>query len=889
MRRRRPDTAGMVALYVAATLTCASAQEDYGTRLGVQRGGEVSFAPYGPGVLFDALDPTIKKWHVPQELYNEYQWKQWEYSNYARQHYQRYVDINLEGDYYYDLFGSFVSRGWQIFSNSQTQPLQFGSTLFKSDKFNQWFSRLAVASDQKGQYFYALTIGEELRSTLTPMTFSKPRWDGVQFDVATDRYHGTLLYSRLSSTGRGQGGDSDLPRTNLTTLMGGRATAQIGDFAAVGAHFVNTHQSNTLVDGFEGNPIAGSLTIDQNQTVSFVEIVLRDDSPEDGTGGAAFFPAGSDIIITYLDGSADRGKDIRFEPSILGGFIQAGFRAADGTEEIRILYDFETPAFVNRASGAKEEIETVAFELTVGNDYQVWMTSNRQLNRKGESVLLLVAQAEGNVQDNTNLRLLEFEYGLPTATQIVGGTVEFTDVLGFDLYGEYDLSLEYRRYPNVTTTSHSTSAGIRGDRAHEAWMLNLSKVDYPWFFYSEAYSMDPLYNTRSFITGAAGEIDYEDERRHVVELVDDNDDQDRFPDLARADNLSGDRKVFPGWDENNDFIPDFNQNDNRITANRVPDYEEAFLRHNVDRPDFLFGVDMNNNVWIDRFENDEEPDYPYSKDHRGVNAYAGYHLTPHARFTLGHVREGLISSTQRNHTWYGMVSLDQGVPRWGRFRALQMVKLARDDIPDDLLQWFPDLTIRDGQQRRVEDPMLAPNTWITSTWLGNDFSRGLFKLSNYVKYEHYHQRDDAATRSAYGLDRANDYFFGLINKASYRHDMGIAWLEPRWKSEFRRQTYGVLAAGKERVVTEIFGCLFGAPVLRRSEVQAGVEYSYFNDLLNDSNDFRGTVVGAQFVNRSPYLGYNLTTQVGMKVDRKDFRGQDARTFTQGFITMFAGL
>ena len=79
---------------LAATADRVSAQ-DYGTRLGAQRGGEVSFAPYGPGVLFDALDPAVRKWYVPQELYNEYRWKQWEYTNYARDHYQRYVDISL--------------------------------------------------------------------------------------------------------------------------------------------------------------------------------------------------------------------------------------------------------------------------------------------------------------------------------------------------------------------------------------------------------------------------------------------------------------------------------------------------------------------------------------------------------------------------------------------------------------------------------------------------------------------------------------------------------------------------------------------------------------------------------------------------------------------------
>ena len=135
-RRKRYIAPVAVVLVLIATLGPSLAQ-DYGTRLGVQRGGAVSFAPYGPGVLFDALDPAVKKWYVPQELYNEYRWKQWEYSNYARQHYRRYVNIDLEGDYFYDLFGNFVTRGWLIFTNSQTQPLQFGNSLIKARRFEQ--------------------------------------------------------------------------------------------------------------------------------------------------------------------------------------------------------------------------------------------------------------------------------------------------------------------------------------------------------------------------------------------------------------------------------------------------------------------------------------------------------------------------------------------------------------------------------------------------------------------------------------------------------------------------------------------------------------------------------------------------------------------------------
>ena len=867
--------------------------QEYGSRLGtVQRGGEVSFHPRGAGVLFGALDPAQRRWYVPQELFNEYRWRQWEYSNYAREHFQRYVNIVQEGDSFYDLYGNYITRGWVIFNNSQTQPQQFGSSILKSNRFREWFSGVLISADAKGQNYYALTMGDALRTTLTPMTFSKPRWDGIQFDYAADKYQGTIIYSRISQPGGTSTNDIEALATNTTSLIGGRFTTQVGDFATVGLTSVNSHQANTIIDGFAGNPITGELTLDQNNTISAIEIVLRDDSPEDGVGGAAFFPAGSDIIITYLDGTVDRGKQIRFEPVIEGGFVREGFLSADGTEEIRLRYDFDSPAFISRASASKEDIKKVKFRLVLGNDYQVWVTSDRQLNQSDVSVLILRAQAEGNVQDNTNLQVVSFEYGLPTATQIWGGTLELDKVFGFDFYGEYDLSYSYTKYPNVsidaTEKDHSTWSGIQGDRAAPAWVINLSRAAYPWFVFAEAYSMDPRYNTRTFTTLSSGFIDYEDKRAHVLELVEDNDDQDQFPDTVRKDWRSGDQQVYPGWDENGDFISDFNQNDNRSLTNSIPDYDEPFLRHNVDRPEFLFGVDMNNNGWIDRFENDELPDYPYKKDHRGYNIYFGLHLSPEIRVTLGALREALISSNQKNQSRYALFTLDRDTATWGHWRLFNMLKSVEDDIPDDLLQWLPNANIRTGESTKIEDPLIGRDTWINSLWLGNDYKLSGFKVSNYLKYDFYHQRLSQNERAPLGL-RERDFFFGLINKASYRLDLGRLWIEPRWKSEFRYQSIDLTSTDKRRELTELGGLILGFPLLAHTGVQAGLEFSRFDDFENDINDFNGVVSAVQFSNDSAYLGYQLTTQMGLQIDRRKAKGKSASIITQSFLTVYAGI
>ena len=370
--------------------------------------------------------------------------------------------------------------------------------------------------------------------------------------------------------------------------------------------------------------------------------------------------------------------------------------------------------------------------------------------------------------------------------------------------------------------------------------------------------------------------------------VADNDDQDRFADTIRMDTRNGDNAVFPGWDENNDFISDFNQNDNRILTNSTPDYEEAFLRHDVDRPEFLFGIDMNNNIWIDRFENDDEPDYPYRKDHRGFNLYAGGHVNPEIRVMAGMLREELISADRKNITKYLLFTMDKDTPEWGRFRFFESLKSVEDNIPDDLLQWLPGALLRTGEGTLIEDPLIAPDTWINSLWAGHDYQRGGFRSKNFVKYEFFRQRLGKEQRTLLSL-RKQDYFFGLINKAGYRFDLGALQIEPRWKSEYRKQTFDLFSREEREELAQIGGFIMSIPVLGHTRFQTGLELTFSNDFVRDSNDFSGIAWAAQFTNVSAYQGYTLTMQGGLKIDRKDFKAQESETITQSFLTFYAGL
>ena len=901
-------------LLLGAVVEHLPAQEDFGSRLGVRRGGEVFYDPMGPGVLFDALDPAVKKWYVPQELFNEYQWRQQDYTNYARRKYERYVSTTQEGDYFYDLYGNYITRGQMIYDWSIAAPQTAGSSLFKTNYFGSWFASVVIASDQKGQYAYALTIGDRIRTTLTPMTFSKPSFAGIQLDLATDKYEATFLASRPSAPGQvetAQTTSTSRFRSNDTNLIGGRGTVQVGDFVKLGATYVNAFNAQTKGQAFTGNPFKGTLTEGQNNAdVTRIEVRLSDDSPEDGLGGAAFFQ--EEMIITTVEGERISNRRrigesniLDFGPSVQGGFRREGFLAADGNEVIVLVYDLEGPQYRNSFGPQPEQIQSIEFLLLLANDYRIDVTSNRQLNANGQPVLLSegiperTVRADGNVQDGSNQGFVEVKYGLPVANEIFGLTLDISDVGGFYFSGEYDRSRQHFRYPRRSQTdvtqhrAHHTSA--------DAWFLNAYKREYPYYGFGEVYSVDPDYSTTTFLAGTqndAADINYDDATRFVYEFVDDNDDQDRNPDWLRA-NFSQDRRVFPGFDENNDFINDFNQNDTEFRNNTVPDFEEPFLRYASDRPEFLFGVDMNNNGIIDRFENDNLPDYLYKRDRRGYNVYVGSHLGPEARLTVGRLDERQLADERSNTTSYLLFAYDKDFAGRGRVQLYNNYRRVQDDIRDDVIEWV----VREGSRGDLvpyRDPLPLRDGWANTAYLGYNYQGDRISFKNRFKWEIFDQTDFAARPIEQQDIRETASFFGVLNKIAYTFDLGIVKFQPRWKSEFQRQRPSLRVDTQARVATtelrELWSLVLRVPILSRTELQTGFEYllvEQFREELEDNllrSDRNELVYALQFTNNVDYQGYNLWTQAGFRVSRIDRASADkARTETAMFVTVFAGL
>ena len=69
---------------------------------------------------------------------------------------------SLEGDVFYDGFGSLITRGWLIYDWRQVQPrIAESSQIFKASQYMRWFNRQLLAVDSKGDYSFSILVGDE--------------------------------------------------------------------------------------------------------------------------------------------------------------------------------------------------------------------------------------------------------------------------------------------------------------------------------------------------------------------------------------------------------------------------------------------------------------------------------------------------------------------------------------------------------------------------------------------------------------------------------------------------------------------------------------------------------------------------------------------------------
>ncbi len=842
--------------------------------------------------------PQMHKWYGLRFLPETYA-RPWYYTDtqYAQQYYSRYINRQLEGREFFDTFGRSLGLGWQVYTWTQDQPGSRGSRIDKKRRFagggvggigfnvyTGFFGNLVIAAEKGRQGAWSLMVGDEISTYFTPLTFAKPRFNGVRLDWAGDWLTSTLILSRPSQP-------DDQERTNATHLLGGHARFQAGPQATLGLTYVNAHNVQTQEEFNEGNPLSGALTSNQNQPLEKLWVRVRDDSPGKGLVGARV--AGYEIVLSDTNGRQVRGQELGFAPRVTGGLAQDSRLVAQDGEGILIEYDLAALQAQGFDTGA---LEAVQVELALANDYRVEVASNLQTDGERfnpEIVFLPVERALGNVQDNTNARVLSIDYGLPVANELLGLDWNLVEWRGLTAQGEVVLNRRHRRYPNPLRSSHHQ----RVDQEGAAYL----QVAYQWqplSFYGEGFALGQGYSTAYWLADADGRLSYKNPIPQIFEFVDDDDDQDRRPEWQRPFSPAWKEVAWPGYDENQDFRNDYDQN-----ANLLPDYEEPFLRWAADRPEFLFGMDLNHNGWSDRFENDDLPDYPYRADHRGFNAYLQARLSPEFRLLVGRQEFGLRTGDGHTSSWYSLAAFDGPVRSLGRLRLFAHGARVRDDIPDPLIQWFQPLNAP-GVMRQVRDLLPGRDAWKLLGYADLDQRLGGgLRLQHRAKIEQW--RPQARDPDL----RANAGFAGLMDKLSWQLPLGMSFLEPRWKSECRRERpfNSRLPASTSLEQTAIV--LFTQPLLAEhtqvgyfpgrgrqlfsTELQLGVERSWFW-LLDGTreevvSDYSSWTWVAQVSNRTAYQGYMLVTRLGMEVQTRQAADQPAPRNSQVFLSVNAGL
>ena len=883
--------------------------------------------PWGSNIIIpqsetfetDYVSPTVHKWYSPRYISETYM-HSWYSSktNYAFNHYKRYLNRLLEGEEHFDNFGNRLGRGWLVYNWEQEQPGPRGSSIDKNlgglsslrlqgnqrPAYRDFFSRLVIASDQRRDGSYRLMVGDEIFTRLTPLTFYKPRFNGVRLDYAGDLRKATLLLARPSNP-------DEESQTNSTTMMAGHLEFDLGDRLKLGATYVNAHNVVTQKEFDEGNPLHGVLTTSQNQTLDKIYIRIRDDSPGKGSVGATL--AGFDIVMVDTSGRQFRGSEVGFLPSIEGGILQGGRLFARDEESIVLEYDLGRFDIEQIQS---KDLRRVWIELSVANDYRIETASDLQTDgerRNPEIVYLTSERARGNVQDNTNTSIRRIDYGLPTASELIGFDWNLFDWQGFSFRGEWVINRRFLRYPNPAIHDH-----FEYFETATAGYLDAFFQRGPWSLRAEFFEMEDSYSTFYWLSSQSGRIRYKSPIPHVYEFVDDDDDLNGLTEwqrpffvnwgsdtAQRIDTIQSDRRevAWPGLDENGDFINDHNQN-----RNFLPDYEEPFLRFRSDRPEFLFGLDMNHNGVVDRFENDTLPDYPYKKDHRGYNAFLTVEIIPGLQWHLGKQNMRLISGDGKTHSSYYVATWKHNLGRGGRLRLASHGARVRDTIADDLRQWDQP---QDAPGRMVDVRDLLPgrNALKNSLYADVDHLIGpSIRFFHRFKWD-WTQQFENSSLSRLRDARKTSYFFGVINKAEWSIPVGLGVLEPRWKSEYRRVMPYSNRDFEYEKLEQMAVLIWTQPLLAENvgvsyfpkygrqlfstELQIGIEASRswmlknaLTDRFREGTWWTGVV---QLQNRTAYQGYKVVTRMGMQSQWRRHKAASVQQTSVFFLTINASL
>ena len=595
-----------------------------------------------------------------------------------------------------------------------------------------------------------------------------------------------------------------------------------------------------------------------------------------------------------------------------------------------------------------ESIQSVEVHLAMANDYRVELSEMDMAGSANTGVrshyrdkyrygtyFRTIDRADGNPQDG-NVKIVKVKSGVPTGLNLysvnANGVYE-----GFKINAEYSRSRSFFQFasgearPRVGLESLSINAlrredlkGQRSSLSDDAFFLTVERDFERFSFGSEVFSVGPLYTTelRTFIGRdeldvSGNPVAYNNTLIH--RLVEDNDDDDRYPDSWYSRGPSSQQGqsdvdgIFPGLDEDNDGIPDTNKD-----FDALPDHLEPFLMYAADPQIYDYGLDLNHNDFIDARENDTDADLPYDRDLSGIHLYGSFLLHPGLNLSLGSMRGSRVAGDEPNDYTYARVSLRRDDPTLGRFFSEASVERIEDGVPDSLSTYSDRvLTLAEqfdldfaGLQRNIQiapfleeirvDPLLFRNsTWYRLFGDARWQSIAGLNMRNKVKFE---LNDQHGGRLFDGTSQQSDSRkrWTMVHKIDYTWDLTSRWsLFTGYKFRYRKEWQESLVSASVHERHSIPLAKLEYRLTKRTRFQLGLQgigslapYTV-TDLVNPEIDFEQTDMVLMATNDSQYFGYLVTTTFGLNNRKKEFSDASVgafgdEDFVSAFIRVFIG-
>lgn len=615
-----------------------------------------------------------------------------------------------------------------------------------------------------------------------------------------------------------------------------------------------------------------------------------------------------------------RGKDVsaatnlegllhlfQLEPS--GEVLQA-----DGDDQLVYLFDISQEPFV----------ESVALEVVLANDYRVDVATlidedvraPKRHTQFKTTYYHTALRAKGNVQDRSNLQPVRLEVGENTALLTYSVDAHLS-LVGMEVHGEVARSRRYSRYPAEAAETPIFERGARSNEKGMAYFVNATRNLARGLVGLEYFSMRPDFTTelRHHLLpeepGSQIHIDGVRNRTMYWQLVQDNDDSDRFTDTRVGQPLghipdgstTDPDGVFPGRDEDRDGIPDTNRN-----FNSLPDYAEPFLMFDVEPNEYVYGLDRNHNDEPDFREDDLRPDYPYFPDHRGYHYFLQVGTGFGWSASAGRFAVEEIAGDGRDRSTYALLAF-RGRDTRERWRLFLENHLRR--VEDDIVDEFS-VQVEQPQAGRYDVPLVfvsqiqADPLSYRDSYVNEIYLEGELQLWSTLQWVNkWRLRLNWQLGGEDQRARRLDYWT-LVQRVDYTVIWGKLTVRPQCKvlllhhvdQDADRLVTGAYARRTLRSELSLIPILrIKYPIFRRTTLRVGVQglgplpYRRHDRVRNRDNLERRTAF-ATLANRSAYRGYDLHTIIGLKGDSLDYedrlrRGEEYDTWSF-FVRVLTG-